>query len=108
MLSFKILINIHRCRCPKRSIERVSRVLQVAVVFIRLLGAAATHCPVSRQTSSQACILCGCLFSMLFIVYVELEAWDLQHSRALIVCVYCSETAHLRLWEVKMGRGGAS
>ena len=92
VLSFKILINLHRCRCPKRSIERVSSVLQVAVVFIRLLGAAATHCPVSsRQTSSQACILCGCLFSMLFIVYVELEAWDLQHSRALIVCGHVNE-----------------
>ena len=59
--------------------------------FISLLGAAATHCPGSRQTSSQACILCGCLYSMLFIVYVELEAWDLQHSRALIVCGHVNE-----------------
>ena len=57
VLGLKILISIHRCRCPKRSIELVSRVLQVAVVFIRLLGAAALHCPGSRQTSSQACIL---------------------------------------------------
>ena len=97
VLGFKVLINIHsswqnRCRCLNRSIEAVSSVMQVAVMFIRLLGSAATQCPRSRQTSIQACGLCGCLFSMLFIgvvfqVSAELEAWHLQHLCRLQTCL---------------------
>ena len=77
--------------------------MQVVVMFIRLLGSAATDCVRSRQASIQACGLCRCLFSMVFMgvvfqvcaelatVFAALEAQYLQHSRDMVVSGHVNE-----------------